>query len=73
MKMFGFCTLVNRDLIGRADKLCGTIYAKKIIRILTLSFCMTKCYNIGKMLFSFYVNLDNACTDITLEIHENCT
>ena len=36
------------------------------------SLLRPKSYNIGKELFGFYVNLDKACTDITLKIQENC-
>jgi len=34
---------------------------------------MKKWYNMGNILFGFYVNLAKRCTDIKLEIHESCT
>jgi hypothetical protein len=60
-------------IMGCATKFVNTWYASNIIRIVMLYFYMTNCYNIGKMLFGFYVNLAKSSTDITLEIHENCT
>ncbi len=64
---------IFHNLMGLTAKYCLVIFTGNIIRILKLSLFMKKCYNIGKFTHGFYVNLANACTDITLEIHENCT
>jgi hypothetical protein len=37
------------------------------------SFLAPNRYNIGNVIFGFFVNLDNIHTDITHKIQENCT
>jgi hypothetical protein len=60
-------------IIGRPGKTINTRYAGNIIKIQMLYFIMKKRYNIGKKELAFYVNMANICTDIILEIYENCT